>query len=112
MMTKISGGFTAYREAVRRAYREPMHNPCVRWSLRRGFTAESILVPADDDQYTLGAANYDANTGGQWVPDTHSEYAIVRRRLLAFQATLDEGGSRDQANEAASDAAWEYEMAH
>ena len=53
-MNAIPGGWAAYREAVETAYREPMHNPCVRWSLRLGFTAESSLTPSDDDQYTVG----------------------------------------------------------
>ena len=110
ILTRVPGGYHAYRDAVRRAYREPLHNPCVRWSLCRGFTAESALVPCDDDQFTLGRCDYSANTGEPYVPDTRSEYAIVRSMLLAFQRTLGATGSRDEAIDAAEYARFEAEI--
>ena len=109
-LTRLPGGYRGYRAAVNRAYREPMHNPCVRWSLCRGFTAESALVPCDDDQFTIGRCDYSANTGEPYVPDTRSEYAIVRSMLLAFQRTLGATGSRDEAIDAAEYARFEAEI--
>lgn len=107
--TKIKGGHEAYREAVRLAYSQPMHNPCVRWSLARGFTAESALVPADSDQYTVCLANYSANTGNPWMSGSRSEYRAVRVAIIAFQSAIETGATRDMAVEAAKDALWEHE---
>ena len=110
-MKRIPGGISAYRNAVHEAYTEPMHNPCVRWSLRDGFRAESALTPADSDQYTVGTANYSANTGERWLPETRSAYREVRLEIIAFQAALDAGSSPDDAQRAAADAAFDCAMA-
>lgn len=108
-ITRIPGGFRSFAEAIRQGYTEPMSNPCIRWSLSRGFTAESYLHDSDDDQFVIAQCNYDANSGGAWINATRSEYRIVRARCLAFQNCLAAGGTRDEAIDAADYARFELE---
>ena len=101
--SRIPGGYNAFCAAVNAGYSEPMHNPCIRWSLSKGFTAESDLYDSDDDQFVLERCNYDANSGTAWIGTTHAEYRHYRQRILAFQNTLDSTNDRALAMEAVDD---------
>ena len=107
-LARIPGGHAAYREAVDRAFCENICNPCVRWSLRRGFTTESDLTPVDDDQITICRANYSADTGDQSMTGSRGEYNEVRAMILAFQAAIDAGESQYHAARAAYEREMEF----
>lgn len=83
---KIKGGKKGFNEACNKAYSSRMHNPCVRYSHRGGFVAESALIPADSDVIWESRCDYWANSGERTV----GTYADARAAIIKALENLTE----------------------
>lgn len=81
---RLVGGYRGYREAVYDAYHIACHNPCIRYSEREGFTASSDMRGCNPDEYMVGRAAYDANSGQPYQSGSAGEYLEVRREIIAW----------------------------
>lgn len=81
----LTGGRTGFAAACAEAHFDSRaHDPCVRYSARRGFHVESKHVPADDDVIWQEKAVYRLDSEC-YVPRA-SQYREVREEILERMA--------------------------
>lgn len=98
-MTRLTGNWAQYREAVDEAFTRNMHNPSVHWSPDRGFfaTPDSRLIPMNDGEMEIGDAYYHANSGEQSMSGSRAEYRKVRLAQRLYFAGLSQSFSEAYA---------------
>lgn len=108
--TKLTGGHAGYRAAVHEAQHGTQRsNPCVRYSEREGFTAQSTCYAGNNDEFTTGIAAFDANTGNPYLTGSASEYRRVRHILLVWFDAKRRELTRSQIANAVQEAEYSYD---